>query len=62
MKREYYAASIDDFLSDAPEYILGQLLINSEFETTDLQKNAWRREIEILREQLCDFTDGEVAF
>lgn len=62
MKREYYAASIDDFLSDAPEYILGQLLINNEFETTDLQKNAWRREIEILREQLCDFTDGEVAF
>lgn len=62
MKREYYTASIDDFLSDDPEYVLGQLLINDEFETTDLQKNAWRREIEILQSQLYDFPDGEIAF
>lgn len=39
MKREYYAASINDFLSAVPEYILGQLLINDEFETTDQQKS-----------------------
>ncbi len=62
MKREYYTASIADFLSDDPEYVLGQLLINDEFETTDLQKNAWRREIEILQSQLYDFPDGEIAF
>lgn len=62
MKREYYTASIADFLSDDPEYVLGQLLINDEFETTDLQKNAWRREIEILQGQLYDFPDGEIAF
>lgn len=62
MKREYYTASIADFLSDDPEYVLGQLLINGEFETTDLQKNAWRREIEILQSQLYDFPDGEIAF
>lgn len=62
MKREYYTASIADFLSDDPEYVLGQLLINDEFETTDLQKNAWRSEIEILQSQLYDFPDGEIAF
>lgn len=62
MKREYYTASIADFLSDDPEYVLGQLLINDEFETTDLQKNAWRKEIEILQSQLYDFPDGEIAF
>ena len=62
MKREYSTASIADFLSDDPEYVLGQLLINDEFETTDLQKNAWRREIEILQSQLYDFPDGEIAF
>ena len=62
MKREYYTASIADFLSDDPEYVLGQLLINDEFETTALQKNAWRREIEILQSQLYDFPDGEIAF
>lgn len=62
MKREYYTASIAYFLSDDPEYVLGQLLINDEFETTDLQKNAWRREIEILQSQLYDFPDGEIAF
>ena len=38
MKREYYSNSISSFLTADPEYVLGQLLINDEFETTDLQK------------------------
>ncbi|MEG0108239.1 MAG: hypothetical protein RR705_05245, partial [Lachnospiraceae bacterium] len=42
--------------------ILGQLLINDEFETTDLQKNAWRKEIAILKEQLVDFAHGDICF
>lgn len=38
MKREYYSNSISSFLTADPEYVLGQLLINDAFETTDLQK------------------------
>lgn len=62
MKREYYSNSISSFLTADSEYILGQLLINDEFETTDLQKNAWKKEISILQTELADFPDGEVAF
>lgn len=62
MKREYYSNSISSFLTADSEYILGQLLINDEFETTDLQKNAWKKEISILQTELAGFPDGEVAF
>lgn len=62
MKREYYSNSISSFLTADPEYVLGQLLINDEFETTDLQKNAWKKEINILQTELADFIDGEIAF
>lgn len=62
MNREYYSSKIEDFLRSDINSILGQLLINDEFETTDLQKNAWRKEIEILQNQLLDYGYGEIAF
>ena len=62
MKREYYSATIHEFLQSKSDMILGELLINDEFETTDLQKNAWRQEIAILQDQLVAFDDGEIAF
>lgn len=62
MQREYYSASIKDFLSTDTETVLGQLMIRDEFSTTDLQKNAWRKEINILQEQLKSFEVGEIAF
>lgn len=62
MKREYYSATIHEFLQSKPDMILGELLINDEFETTDLQKNAWRQEIAILQDQFVAFHDGEIAF
>ncbi len=62
MKRAYYSAAIQEFLKTDPDIILGQLLINDRFETTDLQKNAWRKEIEILKDQILAFSDGEIAF
>lgn len=62
MKREYYSNSLSSFLASEPENILGQLLINDEFETTDLQKNAWKSEISILQVELSGFTEGEIAF
>ena len=62
MDREYYSAPISVFLSENVESVLGKLLIHDEFETTDLQKSAWRSEIEILQRELTAFPDGEIAF
>ena len=62
MQREYYSASIKDFLAMDAEIILGKLMIHDEFSTSDLQKNSWRKEITILQEQLRTFEDGEIAF
>ena len=62
MQRDYYHSSIENFLAEDAELILGNLLIHDEFETTDLQKNAWREEIAILKGQLSAFPQGEIAF
>jgi len=62
MHREYYSSSIANFLSNDVESILGQLLIRDEFATSDLQKNSWRKEINILQEQLRSFKDGNIIF
>ena len=53
-RRAYYFNSINNFILEDDERVLGQLLINDEFETTDLQKMAWRSEIQILKEQLAE--------
>lgn len=62
MTREYYSSTIEGFKKEDADSVLGQLLINDKFETTDLQKNAWRKEILILKDQLSSFTGGDIAF
>lgn len=62
MKRAYYSSTITEFLVADEDFLLGQLLINDEFETSDLQKNSWRQEIQILKKQLISCTNGEIAF
>lgn len=61
-RRAYYFNSITNFILEDEESVLGQLLINDEFETTDLQKMAWRSEIQILKEQLVEFSQGDIIF
>jgi hypothetical protein len=61
-RREYYFDSINNFMSEEEESVLGQLLINDEFETSDLQKMAWRSEIQILRKELVGFVHGDIIF
>lgn len=62
IQREYYSSSIKDFLETDENLILGQLLINDEFETTDLQKISWKKEITILKQQLASFSRGDICF
>ena len=61
-RRSYYFNSINNFILEDEESVLGQLLINDEFETTDLQKMAWRSEIQILKKQLIEFSQGDIIF
>lgn len=60
-RREYYIDSINNFIVADEENVLGQLLIHDEFETSDLQKLAWKAEIQILKRQLEEFR-GDVIF
>lgn len=60
-RREYYIDSINNFIVADEEHVLGQLLMHDEFETSDLQKLAWKAEIQILKRQLEEFR-GDVIF
>lgn len=62
MKRAYYSAGMKEFINEDPEVLLGKLMVSDEFSTTDLQKNAWRKEIRILQEQLRVVECGDIAF
>ena len=63
MKRSYYANSIQNFLDDSENSILGELVKNHEFALEDLQRNAWINQIQILKEQFSqDSKDMFIIF
>lgn len=62
MNRSYYKNSISNFIAEDKNSILGQLSLNhSNRQLEDLQKNAWVKQIEILKDQLIGF-EGQVFF
>lgn len=62
MNRAYYRSSIIDFITEDKNSILGKLsLNNSNRSLEDLQKNAWVKQIEILKDQLYGIA-GHVYF
>jgi len=62
MKRAYYSNSIQNFLKDSETNILGELVKNhTNRSLEDLQINAWRKQIEILKTQLQDI-EGKIYF
>ena len=57
MNRAYYKNSISNFISENKNSILGKLSINhTNRQLEDLQKNAWLKQISILKDQLDGFT------
>ncbi len=63
MAKAYYYSSIKDFINASSEAVLGQILIADEFRSTTEQKNAWKDEIRILKEQLYRLgKDGSIVF
>ena len=62
MKRAYYSKSIQEFLLESESSILGKLTANHTNRTLeDLQINAWRKQIQILKEQLQEY-GGQIYF
>jgi DUF2075 family protein len=62
MKRSYYSKPLNQFLLDEPQNILGELTRHHEFNLEEQQRNAWIREIEILKDQLINFKKGHIIF
>jgi hypothetical protein len=62
MTRSYYSNTISDFLTDDSDKILGQLIRNHDFAAENLQRNAWIKQIEILKSTLIPFKHGQVYF
>jgi hypothetical protein len=52
MPNAYYSASLDTFLADSPDAILGVLARNSEGDVEQSQLGAWRQEIDLLKRSL----------
>lgn len=62
MEKEYYLNSIQNFLIESEDSILGKLYVNDDFDTNDRQRLAWKGEIEILKEQLAMLDSGDIIF
>ncbi len=62
MKRAYYSNNIQDFFLESDSSILGKLTANHSNRTLEeLQVNAWRKQITILKNQLSEF-QGQIYF
>jgi len=62
MKRAYYSNNIHDFLLEHNSSILGELTASHSNRTLEeLQVNAWRKQITILKNQLPEF-EGQIYF
>ncbi|MEN9549548.1 MAG: hypothetical protein RIR12_2139 [Bacteroidota bacterium] len=62
MKRSYYSNNIHAYLNEDEEKILGNLSINHAFALESAQKNAWKKQIQILKKSLKDFSNGKLYF
>ena len=62
MDKSYYSNSIQNFLKDDENRILGNLTRNHEFALEDLQKNAWLAQIRILKDQLFKYPNAYIFF
>jgi hypothetical protein len=60
--RAYYSDSINDFIKIDSNTILGQLVQKHSHALEDLQRNAWLKQIDILKQQLHVFENGHLFF
>jgi hypothetical protein len=53
LNRAFYSAPVSQFLSDAADEVLGILVRNNTFDTTQEQRYAWSEQISIFQRHLC---------
>lgn len=59
MKRAYFSASIDEFLSKSTDQVLGMLVGSSTFDTNIDQRNSWQTQISLLQLNLDEEQHGD---
>ena len=62
MPRSYYSKNLKEFLNEENEAILGKLTKNHSFSLEERQRDAWIRQIIILKEGLSEFDSGHILF
>ena len=62
MLRSYYHNTIKKFISDSSEMILGNLAQAHQFALEDRQKNAWLKQIQILKNSFAELEEGHLFF
>ena len=61
--RAYYSSSVSSFLSTSPDAVLGEVARNSGFAIELGQRDAWVKQIKVLREQLMPWdSQGHLFF
>lgn len=61
--RTYYSASIEEFLRQSNDEVLGSINTNAHTAVITIQqRSAWREEVQILKEQLRTFSEGRIMF
>jgi len=60
--RFYYSADLKEFIHEDPESILGKLAAHHQHDLDPLQRNAWLKQVEILKHQLADLDSGYIFF
>lgn len=62
MKRAYYSNTVEKFITEDMYLTFGKITNNDQFAADDLQKNAWKEEIKILKRELASFNGGHLLF
>ena len=62
MSRSYYSRELQEFLRDEDNSIMGELTNNNQFALEELQRDAWQKQIEILKQQFQNLKSGHIMF
>jgi hypothetical protein len=62
MSRAYYSNFVRTFIQEDENKILGYLARNHQFALEDLQRNSWLTQIQILKKELRQISDGYLLF
>ncbi|WP_331775456.1 hypothetical protein [Sulfurospirillum sp. 1612] len=62
MQRSYYSNTISKFITENTNTILGELARHHNHALEDLQRNAWIKQIDILKQAFYNYKDGHIFF